>query len=417
MRANKDIKVAFLGHVAPFMPEFYEMPGYGRPGSFAQLGIIEALYNSGLGLDVAWGFRPISHWPKARVLVEGRRRCVLDCGAKLVLLPLINLHLIREFSRYVIIAWILMAWSFRRIGYKRVLVIYNLTHPNGLVWLRLMTWLARIKLVPVVYDLARISAYKKSFAFRVLEPDWLDRLHEHMMPLCDGLMPITDAIAHDFAPGLQYFRLDGGVGEAVLKRLAISIKRNKAENCKNRPSGEFRLAYAGSLDPWNNITLLLEYMKANNDPSLRLLLAGSGLQEGEVRDAASKDTRIQFMGYLGSDALMDFYLNADVLVSLRDLHTSGLKYHYPSKTFEMMAAGKPIILTNTSHTKNAYGKYCKVIDNCDMESFSSAVDYFRCMTSEERISYGQAARAFVLEKRRWAKLGEPIGNYIRMIMS
>ena len=406
MKIKKDIKVAYIGQVAPFEPEFYNEPGYGRPGSLAQLGFIEALHNTDMGLDRAWGFRPIAHWPKTKIQFEWIRRLVLPCGAKLTLLPLFNHFFLREISRFFILAWLVIHWSLQRIGHPRVIVMYNLIHPNGVVWMRFLTWLTHTRLVPVVYELARMEMYGKSLLFRMLEPDWLDRLHEKLIPSCDGLIPITDAIPQDFAPKIKYLRVDGGVGEAVIANLPpLTVAKSEY----------FTIFYAGGITPWNRIDILLEYMKRNSDPKLRLWLAGGGRQEQMARDAAEKDSRITFFGFMGPEKLNELYSKADVLVTLRDLTDPGLKYHYPSKTFEMLAMGKPLIITNSQHTKEMYGEYCRVIDKCDVDSYGEAVSYFRNMPLAERLEYGKRARRYIMENRRWCKWAPSIGAFIREV--
>lgn len=403
---SKEIKIAYLGQVAPFELEFYGQPGYGRPGSLAQLGWIEALHNSGPGLDRAWGFRPIAHWPRTKIQFEWIRRLVLPCGAKLTLVPLFNHFFLREISRFFILAWLVVHWSIQRRGFKRVVVMYNLTQPNGVVWMRLLTWLTGTKLVPIIYDLAQMKMYGKSFLMHIVEPYWLDRIHEKFIPKCDGLFPITDAIPHDFAPSLKYLRVDGGIGEAVaanLPQLEVS-----SENT-------FTIFYAGGITPWNRIDILLEYMEKNPDPHLRLWLAGGGRQEQMVKNAAARDGRIVFFGFLGPDKLNELYGKADMLVTLRDLIDPGLKYHYPSKTFEMLAMGKPLVITNSQHTKEAYGDYCHVIDKCTLKDYAKGVESFRAMSPQERCEYGKRARAFALEKKRWRMQGPAIGEYLKSL--
>ena len=406
----KNLKVAYIGGVAPFEPEFYNQPGYGRPGALAQLGFIEALHSSGL-LDRAWGFRPIAHYPRANIQFEWIRRLTLPCGAKLSLMPLFNHFFLREISRFIILAWVVIHWSIQRFGDKRIIVMYNLTQPNGVIWMRLLTWLTHTKLVPIIYDMARMEMYGKSFLMHCVEPYWLDRIHEKFIPLCDGLLPITDAIPHDFAPDLKYLRVDGGIGEAVVSDLPPLSNSNSYSDSNSN----FTIFYAGGITPWNRIDILLDYMKQNQDPNLRLWLAGGGRQEQLAKDAAANDSRITFFGFLGPDKLNELYGQCDMLVTLRDLIDPGLKYHYPSKTFEMLAMGKPLVVTNSQHTKEAYGNYCYVIDECSVENYAKGVEFFRAMSPEERLEYGKRARQFALEHKRWCKQGPAIGEYLKSL--
>lgn len=407
-KSVREIKIAYLGQVAPFEPEFYNESGYGRPGSLAQLGFIEALYNTKIGLDRAWGFRPIGHWPHGHKQFEWIRRFVLPCGARLTLVPLINHFFLREISRYFILAWLVVVWSVQRMGHPRIIVMYNLLQPNGVCWMRFLTWITHTKLVPIIYDLAQMKMYRKRLLFRLAQPDWLDRVHEKFIPLCDGMLPITDAIPRDFAPQLKYLRVDGGVGEAVVSSLP-KLKVRKVEE------GElltFTIFYAGGITPWNRIDILLKYMEKNKDPTLRLWVAGCGRDVPMVEVAAARDPRITFYGFLGPNKLNELYGRCDMLVILRDLMDPGLKYHYPSKTFEMLVMGKPLVVTNSQHTKDLYGDYCKVIDICNVDTYGEAVEYFMKMTPEARLAYGERARAYALENRRWCTWGRAIGDYL-----
>lgn len=404
---RKSIKVAFVGQTAPYTKEFYSQPGYGRAGSLAQLGFIEALHCSEVGLDCAWGFRPIAHWPRSKIQFEWVRNETLDCGARITLMPLVNHFILRELSRFFILAWFIASWSLKRWGHPRVLVSYNLTQPNGVTWLRALTWLTHTKLVPVVYDLAQITTLRKPLHFRIVEPDWLDRVHERTLPRCDGLMPITDAIARDFAPALRYLRVDGGIGDSVMQNLPpITARKN---------SGPLILFYAGSMDAWNGIPLMLEYFRTNPRKDLRLFLAGGGREESQVKDAALHDSRITYFGFVGPEKLQELYSQADILLNIRDIVDPGLKYHYPSKTFEMLAMGRPLIASNSSHTKTEYGKYCKVMENCTLEAFDDAISFFLRMSPDERCEYGKRAREFALSERSWKSWGKKIGPYIRAI--
>lgn len=409
-RMRNEIKVAYIGKVAPYEPEFYNMPGYGDAGTLAQLGFIEALHNTKMGLDRVWGFRPIAHWPRVSTQFERARKIKLRCGAELRLLPLLNHFILKEISWFILVACCIVAWSVSRLGCKRILVVYNLSQPTGVVWARLWTWLTHTKLVPVIYDMAQIKSFRKSFLVRMTEPDWLDRVHEWFIPFCDGLFPITDAIPRDFAPGVKYLRVDGGVGESVVQNLPKMIKEKASH--KDSP---LVLMYAGSLSPWNCVRLMLEYMEVNRNADVELWIAGVGPEGKAVEEAAEKDGRIKYLGLLRQKELYEAYSAADVLLNLRDVTDPGLKYHYPSKTFEMLAMGKPTIMSDLSHTKEMYGEYCKVIEGSDARSFAKGVEYFRKMTTGMRREYGKRAKDFILNNRRWSTWGTKIGEFLEGI--
>ena len=135
-----------------------------------------------------------------------------------------------------------------------------------------------------------------------------------------------------------------------------------------------------------------------------------------MREKAAADPRIEYLGFLEPDELYRRYGEADVLVNLRNITDPGLKYHYPSKTFEMLAMGRPLVISNSAHTRECYGNYCRVIDKCDVVALSDAIAFFMRMTREERAAYGKRAREYILANRRWCKWGEAIGDYLSTLI-
>ena len=73
------ISVAFLS-VVPETDEFTHMGGYSPAGNLACMGLAEALYNSSVGLNVAYGFAPLSIFPRDRRIFFPRRESEIFLG-------------------------------------------------------------------------------------------------------------------------------------------------------------------------------------------------------------------------------------------------------------------------------------------------------------------------------------------------
>lgn len=396
---KKDIKVAFVGFAVP-EDSVWRKTGVGRAGNLAQNGFVEALLTSGVGLDRVWSFQPVAVWPRGGKVFSSGEIVRLDCGATARLMPLVNLPVVRECVRLMSLAVAMFKWAICNRKSSRVVVVYNIFFPQA-IFMRILTWIARIKLVTIIYELGTIQGYHVNLWHRLFNMGLMHRLGIWCIPRFDGLLPISDAIVRDYAPGRHYLRVDGGLTRQVVSQLFELVLGD---------GKTFKMMFAGGVNHWNHINDILAFMKTNQDPRLRLWIAGWGANVPDVQSAAESDSRIAFLGTLDHEALFRKYAEADVLLNLRDMSDPALAYHYPSKLLEILVTGKPVITTNTNHTREAYGHICKVIDSID--GFGDAVKGLMNMSAEERCAYGKRAREWMLANKTWRAQGPAIREYV-----
>lgn len=105
------------------------------------------------------------------------------------------------------------------------------------------------------------------------------------------------------------------------------------------------ILYAGRLNPEKNLPLLLKATKelvARNLP-VRLWIAGDGTMKAQLMKLANDlgiRSKVDFLGFLGHDALGQYYADCDVFVLPSIIETQGLV------AMEAMRFGKPIIVTS-----------------------------------------------------------------------
>jgi glycosyltransferase involved in cell wall biosynthesis len=87
----------------------------------------------------------------------------------------------------------------------------------------------------------------------------------------------------------------------------------------------------------------------NRVDGVRLILAGSGPDESYFRELARRTDRVQFIGWIPRyDDLLSEELKSDVLFRFSDPMHPKTKYESPTKLFEAMMCGKPIIVSDGS---------------------------------------------------------------------
>lgn len=175
------------------------------------------------------------------------------------------------------------------------------------------------------------------------------------------------AIGYEVAARLRKFNaLDA---EVLHPPLGTSIFRSQ------RAEGYFFLP--GRLHPWKRVDLVIRAVRASAQP-LRLLIAGTGEAEAELKALAAGDPRIEFLGRISDEELVERYGRclAVPFVPLRE--------DYGYITLEAFAAGKPVITCTDSGEPVQFVAHGQNGWICDPtpESVREAMEY--CVTHADQ---------------------------------
>lgn len=126
----------------------------------------------------------------------------------------------------------------------------------------------------------------------------------------------------------------------------------------------------GRLHPWKRVDLAIRAVKASRLP-LRLLIAGTGEVEAGLRRLAGSDPRIEFVGRVTDDQLIDHY--ADCLAAL----FLPVREDYGYVTLEAFASAKPVITCPDSGEPLQFVAHGRTGWVCepDAESLRSAMEH------------------------------------------
>lgn len=139
------------------------------------------------------------------------------------------------------------------------------------------------------------------------------------------------AIGHEVANRL--FRWHGIKAQVLYPPIALSgLGPGKA--------GDYFFV-PGRLHPWKRVDLLIDAVKASSAP-LKLVISGTGEQEDALRERANDDERIEFVGRVSDERLVELYSNALAVPFV----PIGEDYGYV--TLEAFASGKAVITCTDS---------------------------------------------------------------------
>ncbi len=189
-----------------------------------------------------------------------------------------------------------------------------------------------------------------------------------------------------------------------LKNEDIEIIYNGADleeikTIKAKKFEDFTILYAGRINKGRALSNLVEALK---DIDAKLVIAGSG-DISFIKKKAEKLNcldKICFLGVLSHDDVLAYEMGADLLFLGLEPSSKLLRYALPSKVFEYMATGKPVLSISPrgGDLENLLKEYnCGITSSPDTRKI---VDHINALISDNNLAkyYGKNGLNAVKEK-------------------
>jgi glycosyltransferase involved in cell wall biosynthesis len=371
-----------------------------------QLNVLDSLTRAGVRISRAVSFKPIPSFPRSRSLWVARETVVAVSGIELRLLPFVNLTPLKQAFVGLGVGWEILKWSLtHRTVKRRVVVTYNLSVPPGLCTY-VASRLAGAKVVALLSDIDVPGQTVPATPLRRLDY-WLHRV---LIPRLDGRVVVADGIADTFAKGRSYLRVEGGIGAEMLDRM------QRSHAAPPKESGRIRIVLAGRLDETNGVKLMLDASELLPGDEYEFWIAGSGPLSELVGEAAGRDARIVYAGFLPLDELYSLYLSADVLVNARITQGLNTRFFFPSKLLEFMVTGIPVISTCSGHIEPDFGHALFLLRDETPQALASLIERVSTLPRDVRSDVGKAARDCIVATKTWTVQGQRIADYLRSVV-
>jgi glycosyltransferase involved in cell wall biosynthesis len=180
---------------------------------------------------------------------------------------------------------------------------------------------------------------------------------------------------------------------------AISIGRHR-ERLGSSRAKEFRIAYAGRLGPAQQVSTLLEAASLVGVP-LELTIVGQGPEAPALRRKAGdlRPHRVRILDPIPREQVLELLIQQDAVYV--PLASDTLLGSVPSKLFEALALGLPVILAARGESTNVVeDSGCGIV--CEPGSASSLSKAIEELASsrDETFRRGLSGRNFVIENYR-----------------
>lgn len=224
---------------------------------------------------------------------------------------------------------------------------FDVVHCHHIAPLPAAWLLARWRQVALIYD-ARESVPDLYTGLKGKFATWLERL---FLPRADAVITVGERLKQALAQrGARRIVVIGNwkrLEEYCIDDRSLQMVRQRLDLSNEH----LVIVFLGTLDPTREIRPLLKAVAET--PYVHLLIAGRGMLEAEVKEAAARCSRIHWLGWVSLADLPIYSKLADAIYCCLMPHyeqKAGLSggnnyYAMPNKLFEAFAACKPIIAT------------------------------------------------------------------------
>ena len=173
------------------------------------------------------------------------------------------------------------------------------------------------------------------------------------------------------------------------------------------------ILYSGSLNMKYGIPELIEGFGMIDADDYELWFAGTGDAKEYIESKASKDSRIKYFGYIPRrEDLLDMQRNATMLFNTRLPGEKASLYCFPSKLFEFLLSGRPVLSYKIGGIPDEYFNYLIEVKSSTPCDIKNAICYVAQMSETEREKIGLAGRNYVIEEKNSLKQAKRICEFI-----
>lgn len=392
-------KLIFCGYLIP-QEETGCYKGVSIAGNKMQWNIIKNLAKSDLYDIECLTISPLASFPKQKVFYQNREKVELIDNVYVTKIPYINLPVVKQYLQIKA-----TTNSLCRLLSKypdAIILSFNLFPQIGVPLRKIKKKFPKCNIVSILADLPiDDNTHRKGFS-KILRKRF-DNSTWKSIQLCDNFIVLNEYVAKTYFPKKNYLVIDGGVAEEDIQEFVVNLKKEK------------NILFSGALTEYNGIIPLLQAMEIISNKDIKLDIYGGGYLEEYVLNFAKNHSNVIFHGKVNNKEMLQRQRDAWLLINPRIENNLISKVTFPSKTFEYMLSGTPILSTRLNGYSEEYFDKMYFIEECSAVGIAKAIDGILELDEQQLIYTAKKAYDFVVEKRTWKKQTEKIIEFLTVI--
>lgn len=158
--------------------------------------------------------------------------------------------------------------------------------------------------------------------------------------------------------------------------------------------------YSGVCDLRYGIPELLDAFDLIKEKKYELWITGAGNAALLIKERVEKDSRIKFYGFLPSrKELLLKQKQATMMINTRKPDEAASAYCFPSKLFEYMISGNPVLSFDIKGIPEEYFNYLVKMEDVSPKCIAESIKKVAEMSTDKRNALGENSKKFVIENK------------------
>lgn len=173
------------------------------------------------------------------------------------------------------------------------------------------------------------------------------------------------------------------------------------------------LVFAGSLQPWAGLDLLIPVLKEFKD--VYLWIIGKGPDSNRLRKLADQSgvgSRLRWLKWIRSEMLYSFFAAADIGVGPLALKRKQMKEAQPLKVRSYLGAGLPVLIGYKDTRLSQELRWVKRVDASSPYDLQQSIEELLALPTR-RVSFRRQIREFAISVLSWDRIAAETVSFIR----
>jgi len=339
---------------------------------------------------------PVAAFPKDNRVYYKKQRVYLNKGVVGTAVGFINFPFIKQLGQVINT----YRCARKKIDKNTVVLTYNMYPQIGLP----AKWLKKkygCKIVSVIADppIDDAAGHRSGIGNKV--SDVFNDITRNCIRECDGIIALNKNAVDKYAPNTPYVIVEGGVNldEYTKEPLTQVDSRN--------------LVYSGALTDYSGVRQLvdaMEYVKSD----VVLEIYGGYLKE-YIEQKSLQNGRVVFKGSVDNKSMLEIQRKSYILVKPRPTNDPISQVTFPSKMFEYMMSGRPVLTTRLNGLHEEYREHLFFIDDESPKGIATAIDKMISSGDDKLNVVAIGARSFIEREKNWKNQGKKILDFVSHI--
>lgn len=389
------MKILFLGYaVAPELAS--KLSGASFAGNKMQVNVLRELSRYEDVELKSITVYPVAAFPRERKVHISKDTIDVVEGVKSLRVPFVNLPVVKQLWQTQAVK----RAAKKLVDKDTIVFTFNLFPQVGLP----MVWLKKkfgCKTFCLLADLPiDENPNSKNFLRNFLRKQF-DRKTQKAIAECDRFAVLNKHAMELYAPDKPYIVVEGGVEMEQLKNIPVpAVKARK------------NILYTGSLSEYSGILELMEAMKMVKDHEAVLEIYGGGYLTERVKEIAAEIPNVRYCGRVANTEMLKLQREAYLLVNPRPVEDPIAQVTFPSKMFEYMLSGTPVLTTRLNGLDEEYLKRVFSVADHSPESLAKGIDEVLATDPQELLQKAAEASEFIAKEKNWERQCRRIYDFL-----